>query len=441
MAKIRRPHRKSRTGCIACKKRRIKCDEEKPTCAYCKIRSEPCVYPPPQSRVDRSSQPVDETVSTDQEDSAPQCHPSIPSYPSLPQDPISPILGPRDGDAAPPYPGDPIFGMRDLFLLHHWSTTVSLSMLKTPWVDQLFQHVLPRIAFHHPFLMHAVLSLAALHSAHLEDLSSSSAASSLPSPRSQDLVIDAVEHHNRAIPGFRDAIDNITQANCDAVFATAILNLFYVFATFGKRTAEGKRTGGECGEVDHDDAEKPADTRSQILGVKWINLIRGVGAVVRAGMGFVRAGPLSRLSSIGDWEETDPDVEKSAEDEVLLRLESIWRTGSYQAEEAELYSETLRCLRRTVAWMNKGKAVKSEDHWLGPFIWLHMVPEEYFDRLWQRQPPALVLFAYFGVVVHSLDEFWWVEGWGVEIVKELDKILGSYWSSWLKWPRKEVGLN
>ncbi|KAI0378807.1 hypothetical protein F5Y04DRAFT_140773 [Hypomontagnella monticulosa] len=432
MAKIRRPHRKSRTGCIACKKRRIKCDEEKPTCAYCKIRAEPCVYPQPQSRVDRSSQPADEPVSTDQEDSTPQSHPSsIPNYPPLPQDLFSPPPGPHD-----PTPADPVFGLRDLFLLHHWSTTASLSMLKTPWVDQLFQHVLPRIACQHPFLMHALLSLAALHSAHLD-----------PSRR-QDLVIDAVEHHNRAIPGFREAIDNITQENCDAVFATAILNLFYVFATFGKRKPQG-RTGGECGEAVRDaeqrgsreTQESDADNRTQILGVKWINLIRGVGAVVRAEMRFIRAGPLSRLSSIGDWEETDPDVEENAEDEVLLRLESIWRSGSYRDDEAELYTRTLRCLRRTIAWMNKGKAAKSENHWLGPFIWLHMVPEEYFDRLWQRQPPALVLFAYFGVVVHSLDEFWWVEGWGVEIVNELDKILGSYWSSWLKWPREEVGLS
>lgn len=40
----KRPHRKSRAGCRNCKKRKVKCDEGRPTCRLCTVRKETCVY-------------------------------------------------------------------------------------------------------------------------------------------------------------------------------------------------------------------------------------------------------------------------------------------------------------------------------------------------------------------------------------------------------------
>jgi hypothetical protein len=42
--KRKKTHRKSRFGCISCKKLRIKCDENKPTCEYCAATKRACVY-------------------------------------------------------------------------------------------------------------------------------------------------------------------------------------------------------------------------------------------------------------------------------------------------------------------------------------------------------------------------------------------------------------
>ncbi|KAJ5914763.1 hypothetical protein N7504_003646 [Penicillium tannophilum] len=39
-----RPHSKMRTGCVECKRRRIKCDEGKPICTRCKHRPDKCRY-------------------------------------------------------------------------------------------------------------------------------------------------------------------------------------------------------------------------------------------------------------------------------------------------------------------------------------------------------------------------------------------------------------
>lgn len=42
----RRPHKKSRAGCITCKKRRVKCDESKPSCTRCQRYGALCSYQP-----------------------------------------------------------------------------------------------------------------------------------------------------------------------------------------------------------------------------------------------------------------------------------------------------------------------------------------------------------------------------------------------------------
>ncbi|KAF9883461.1 hypothetical protein FE257_003459 [Aspergillus nanangensis] len=42
----RRAHKKSRAGCFTCKKRRVKCDEQKPFCQRCEKYGVSCSYPP-----------------------------------------------------------------------------------------------------------------------------------------------------------------------------------------------------------------------------------------------------------------------------------------------------------------------------------------------------------------------------------------------------------
>ncbi|CAL9737185.1 sterol uptake control protein 2 [Monosporozyma servazzii] len=54
-------HKKSRTGCLKCKKRRIKCDEGKPTCNKCKSLNFECVYATPSIATDSSGNNTPET--------------------------------------------------------------------------------------------------------------------------------------------------------------------------------------------------------------------------------------------------------------------------------------------------------------------------------------------------------------------------------------------
>ncbi|KAH8881918.1 hypothetical protein GQ53DRAFT_466237 [Thozetella sp. PMI_491] len=41
----RRAHKKRRDGCTSCKRRHVRCGEEKPKCFQCLERSYECIYP------------------------------------------------------------------------------------------------------------------------------------------------------------------------------------------------------------------------------------------------------------------------------------------------------------------------------------------------------------------------------------------------------------
>ncbi|KAL5342053.1 hypothetical protein BJX70DRAFT_386463 [Aspergillus crustosus] len=56
----RRSHKKSRSGCIVCKTRRVKCDERKPSCRRCENYGASCIYPSSTSPA-RTSSSLDST--------------------------------------------------------------------------------------------------------------------------------------------------------------------------------------------------------------------------------------------------------------------------------------------------------------------------------------------------------------------------------------------
>ncbi|KAI0094133.1 hypothetical protein BDY19DRAFT_871168, partial [Irpex rosettiformis] len=36
---------RNKMGCLTCRKKKVKCDEEKPDCARCRVGSRECVWP------------------------------------------------------------------------------------------------------------------------------------------------------------------------------------------------------------------------------------------------------------------------------------------------------------------------------------------------------------------------------------------------------------
>ncbi|KAF9735070.1 hypothetical protein PMIN06_000844 [Paraphaeosphaeria minitans] len=397
MGQTRRAHQKSKTGCAECKRRRIKCSEEKPRCSHCVRQDKSCVYLRLKA-THTSPLPSPQPLESGPDTTAIDWLNVISAIPKT--DEHQPSLS---------------FELKDLALLHHWSLVTSVSILRKRKLDYYWQTLLPQIAFRHDHVMHNILSISALHMAYLD-----------PS-KANTCLLEATQHHSKALEGFEKQFGCIGPENSDAMFANAVLTFFYAFLTFGK--------------VYDDDSTNAAIRKTRILGSEWIPLLRGIEAVLHPVYDFVTVGPLKSMLSAGNWDEFDPDAYYDSYDEQILRIREISIGG-----DSKVYNEALDLLRKCRMWISQFKHLKIDDEpeWAynrefsGPFFWIVSAPKKYFELLEQRQPVALVIFAWFGATLHSLNGYWWMEGCGRSIVRVVSECLGPYWSPWTESPRQIV---
>jgi hypothetical protein len=314
-----------------------------------------------------------------------------------------------------------LFTMVDLSLLHHWTLSTSLSISESKTFDTYWQLVFPRMALDHPHVMHGILSVAALHLAHLHTESS------------EKYLVTAAQHHNVALRGFQDAVGKLNDHNSDALFACSNLNVLYVLRNSVERY-------NICNS-----SKDSTNRRSQALGAEWIPMIRGVEAVLASVYERVLQGPLKAMLDVGNWDDIDPDTSSSAEEMHLREVCELWSGAGGDP----VYDGALCFLRKCCVYVHQFSGPGCERSgpeenrrvWSGYLFWFHYAPEEYFLRLQQRQPVALVLFAYFGAIFYEARDFWFVGDCGRNIVKVVDELLGDYWKSALKWPKEIVGLD
>lgn len=268
--------------------------------------------------------------------------------------------------------------------------------------------------------MQAILSLAALHLAYLDR-----------SDKNRHMV-DAASYHTKALQGFQKAVSEVKSDNSDAVFGWSILNVLYVFGTSGQLS-------------DGEDDPAGSSRKDRILGLEWIPMFRGIEAVLQPTHNTLKFGSLYQMMTIGNWFELDPDIAPDADDEYFCQARTSWERNT----DAQTYDDALRVLRKSRMYIVQFDDMDSETlkqcgynrAWAGPFMFIYFAPKPYFTLLRQRQPPALILFAFFGALLQAADYCWCMEGWSRNIVQVVDDLLGSYWRPWIAWPAKVVGLS
>ncbi|ESK84141.1 c6 finger domain protein [Moniliophthora roreri MCA 2997] len=123
-------HTKSRSGCLTCRKRHIKCDETKPVCRKCYRRNLECVQRPKnEHNQERQQQQQQEIV----------VH--------------KPLTAPT------PIP----MSITSRQIMHHFTTATSVSLHSEPGCIDILCTVSPQLSWDNPHLFHSLLSCASLH--------------------------------------------------------------------------------------------------------------------------------------------------------------------------------------------------------------------------------------------------------------------------------------
>ncbi|KAF7585932.1 hypothetical protein BBP40_009852 [Aspergillus hancockii] len=299
------------------------------------------------------------------------------------------------------------FSLRDLELMHKFSTETYRSMCGDQSDMDDWKIFIPQQSYSHPFLLHGILALAALHIAATSDPA-----------RALSYLNTALRYNNMAFPPFRHALDFLTPLNCDAVFAhSAIITVIGI--ALPRLSAQHR---GECFSMIEN-------------MITVFELLQGSTKISRISRPWLKAGMFSKYDF---WQMGNGELDP----EMALAIEKLSRLNNYitkaDGEQLSANREAIQLLRSCFAKFTR------LPHPVAILAWLVYVKKEFIEGLRMRQPFPLLILMYWGVLLNELgNRFWWARGCGKDLVNELLIELesgDSVWEQALQWPRVTVGV-
>ncbi|KAH6684841.1 hypothetical protein F5X68DRAFT_171241 [Plectosphaerella plurivora] len=401
----RRSHKKSRNGCRTCKKRKIKCDESRPECDKCRNFGVPCDFLPPDAR--------HLTSASSQEDGR--------RKPGRPRGDWSvealEALGNKQDGLSPSVEGStslsPAFGIEEMMVFHHY-LTVTAPTIGQPhiWADGA-----PLLAKQHPGIFDVMLSISAFHLARTDILQA---------PKHLNF---AEKHYAVAIKTASSMVAHVSINNAQAVYVITALISFTGFA-------RGPKPG---------DLVLIANDGS----VAWLSLLRGVrliigqfgSSVIFSGILDPNARPKERPSGCScPFTDLQPrerrfDLNHPGWDwKKLLDKLSADVTASLGVQEASLFQAPIKSIVGCFEQLVRPRPTSDEnlvEDFVSVMSWIWALDEAFIDALNVKERAALIILGFFGVLLKSIRGYWWLDGWGDHILRELRQMLGTSYGEWL----------
>ncbi|KAI0385244.1 hypothetical protein F5Y04DRAFT_247276 [Hypomontagnella monticulosa] len=381
----RRSHRKSRAGCSECKRRHIKCDENRPACGNCSISSRHCSFLLSQPNLPTAGE---ERTASPTPNFPPQSGASTPSHcysPISPNHEFSPIQD---------------VNMTHLELFHHsFTSNFDLPPTSENPEKNMSPSMIVETALSYPFLMSEMLAVAALHLAHLRP------------EKAQFYKHHAVGLQTHALGIFNREMTKVTRENCVAIL------LFTWFMTLHTlcETTESPDVPGFLDRFIH-----------------YMQLHRGVRAVtgeawqlmLESKMGFVLQEAARLLDHIGSGTHTTEIKECIQKSETLRDDEKLTCTDG---------------LDRIQWFLSKVDGPEEKDPslvatFLSLTSWPVIINADFLRLASKRTPEALLVLSYYAIPLHLCRNIWVIGSTGRLLIQSVRLHLDEKWHKWLDWP-------
>ncbi|KAH7407343.1 hypothetical protein BKA64DRAFT_693634 [Cadophora sp. MPI-SDFR-AT-0126] len=397
----RRSHKKSRNGCGPCKRRHLKCDEIHPECANCHDHGLKCLYIPART-LDSSRRKLrcpEAHAVTELETLSPESR----TIPSASQESVALSISPQ------------LYNVTAGKLLHHYTTSVYDTLSTIPSQQKVWQTSVVQIAFGHEFLLRGILAVSALHLAHTE------------SNMAPQLIVEAAEHQQAALAEFRPLV-GLMDVSSGILQSMFLLSCFLSMSAFGLPRAEGR-------------FKLPNPTGVEDF-LTCAYLVRGMTALVERWRASVLHSGIDNLTRPGIQSETLPVIDSEPVAE-LLAFSNLYASCNAEpcAETSFTYLRAVQVLHEQFTQLAAlPRHGDSQSPILLALIWPATVSQEYLLHLEERKPRAILILAYYGVLLHRLDFFWCFRGWGKHLVQTSVSATEDMHEELLAWPRAVVGL-
>ena len=346
-----------------------------------------CVYPPPKDRMSQPKQTPPNVV--------------LSATPPTVATPISTPI-PVTNEFSTPILGEE--NVQLLRLMHHFCTCTAKTTTVEPAGQELIQTHMVNIAFDYPFLLHAILALAALHLGRINV------------PARATYLLQAERHYETATTLFRNDIKGINDTNSQAVlYFAAILDPYSSsIPTF-------------TNDLDH--------AFDSIL--HSFALTRRLRPMVSQFYPEIFTSEFARFIPADtqgiDWAVVVPPAETEL---TKLRKFSELVQQLYPPDIIEAYKHAIHALE-----MVFGQVAKLLPQLPSPTLvkmWVHLISPRFLELLSERQPGALIIFTHYGVLIKRIHHFWFLEGYAEQVLNIAEAFLPGEWKAWIDWPREQI---
>ncbi|TGO27364.1 hypothetical protein BPAE_0043g00370 [Botrytis paeoniae] len=380
-------HRKTKTGCIRCRIRRVKCDECQPSCLNCERHEVECKYESTTSR-------------------------KVPEKPN--------VENVTARELRTKFPETAERRLRELTLLHHYTTNTSRTVTfnNSAHPDQtaidIFTQTVPEIALTNEALLYSIYCISSLHLNNQTSSSNTTTPTSMPNTS----LVDAYTYLDITLRLHRQEIDHLTPQNADAICLTSSNLRICAFAVLQNRSLSPYTP--------------PSD---------WINITRS------ASMAFKTA---CQCISSQDLDANDEARNKSVAWMFVKRMPVLAHpVEMFDEENAGKFIHLLR--RNYTDWENEEwdeeieKAYKSTICFLG-YVYKHIeakanpavvtrllisfpffIEQRFGELVQEGKDRALVLLGIVFALFVRVRKIWWIGGCGEREARGALGVLGDEW--------------
>ena len=309
-------------------------------------------------------------------------------------------------------------------LFYHYKVTTCPGILHIdedifPWLTSI-----PQLAQQFPFIMHAILSISALHLAFLK-----------PMDR-QRCIVTAAHYQNQALQTFRSKISKVEVANAYAMFAFSRLIVLHELASanFGNNAI-----------MEYPDGRYMVVGDEEVLP-RWLKLRLDSFKLLRP---YILSNfrdpqqvprPSKKLDEITpvDWASNPYDTEFAAVSPLfeadVSRVASSARELMEHAACANAFNGLRQAFAVPYATQQWGKFYDAT------VFWPLKQSERFFELVSHGNPRALIVMAFYCVILHRVENYWFMQGQGRQLLSNIEKRLGNAWRCWIQWPLHELGI-
>ena len=291
-------------------------------------------------------------------------------------------------------------GEQETSLLQHYVASTSLTLADgvETWAQvSIWQEVIPQLAAKSPFLMHGILACSALHLAYLN------------ASERQGYLMTAAMHQELAIPLFRKAVSSTNAENCHAILA-----FVHIIAI--------------CSFASDQDNERLliVDSDGSDVVSRWLYFLRSGCDYIHTVKDLIKQGPLAALlcelmKPMGMFEDTQMPLEK----QLLGVLPTRDAEDAWSDRECQIYREAAHEL--ALAFMRTDRLGKEFNIWHALRAWPMRLSHEYFQLLHDLHAGALIALAYYCILLHKLEENWYMKGKAKRLSRHIVERLDSKW--------------